>query len=82
MGNFGINVVEGRRKTHMFSATDHWETSAMARGQDMEDTWGRISSVSGRNAVINDLHREAAGNRSAVGRFVTNILSICRRDWL
>ena len=73
MGTFDRNGAEGIRNTHVFSATDHGETSVMSSGRDMGDTHGRISAGSGGNAVGDDLHRENTGNLGTVGFFANGI---------
>ena len=73
MVNFGGNGAEGRKNTHVFSATDHGEASTTSIRQDMGDYWGGSSAGSNMNSVRDDLHREITGNHGAVGRFATNI---------
>ena len=41
-----------------------------------------ISAGSGKNAIGNDIYREAASNRVIVGGFTTNIRSVCRGEGL
>ena len=65
MGNFGGNGLQGRSKTHAFSATNHKETITTASRRDTGDTWGGSSMGSGGNAVGEHLHRETTGNRTS-----------------
>ena len=71
--SFGGNGSEGQSNTHVFSATDHGETSVMSSGRDMGGTNGIISTGSGGNAVGDDLHRENTGNLGTVGFFANGI---------
>ena len=67
MGPFGVNGEEGRGDTHGVPVTDHGEASEAIRRRDMGDAGdGRRTRGSG-NPVVNDIHRETAGNRGAVG---------------
>ena len=73
MDTFGRNAAEFIRNTHIISTTDHGETSATSRGWEMGDAQGGSSAGSGRNAVVDDPHKETIVNRGAVGHFVTDI---------
>ena len=57
LGPFGGNVKEGRRRTHIFSQTDHKETSAVDSRQDMGDAQVGSSAGSGGKIFGNDLYR-------------------------
>ena len=53
--------------------TDYGEARAEGRRRAVGDAQGGSSTGSGRNAVINDLYRDTAGNRGTVGGVTTNI---------
>ena len=82
MGTFGGNGGEGREDTHGFSSEDHGEAGAIFSRRDMGYARRGSSAGSGGNAVIDDLHRETAGNRSTVGSVAVDIQSVRRREGL
>ena len=78
VGPFGGNVEEGRRGTHRLTQKDHGEASVADRIQDVGYAWGGISAGSDRNAVIDYLYMETAGNCVTVGGVTADTRSLCR----
>ena len=67
VGNFGVNVEEGRGYTHVVPATDHGEAREDIRRQDMGHAGScRRTRVRG-NPLGENIHVDTAGNRGAVG---------------
>ena len=67
MGYFSVNGKEGRGDTHGVPVTDHGEASEAIRRRDMGDDGGGRHMRGSRKPVGEDLNRETAGNRGAVG---------------
>ena len=73
VGPYGVNVINVRRDTHRVPAIDHGEASKVFRRRDMGDAWGGRRTRGSRNTVVEDLHKETAGNRGAVGGATSRI---------
>ena len=65
--------MEGRGDTQIFSLGYHGEEVSTVSIRDMGYSWGGISEGSGRNSVVDDLHRETTGNCITLGSIVVNI---------
>ena len=50
--------------------------------QDMGDAWGGRLTGGSRNVVVEDLHRETAGNRGSVGGATSFIWGVCEGNWI
>ena len=67
VSTFGVNGKEGRGDTHRVPTTDHGEAIEAIMRRDMGDAGDGKRTRGSGNTVGEDLHRETAGNRGALG---------------
>ena len=79
---FDVNGAEVRGDTPRFSSAYNGEAGTKFYKQEMGDARGGSSAGNGKDAVIQDLHREMSGSRSIVVIVVAGIRSVRRQEGL
>ena len=79
---FDVNGAEVRGETPRFSLKYHGEAGTEVSRQEMGDARGGSSAGSGRDAVIQYLHREISGRRITVVIVADGIRSVHRQEGL